>query len=279
MEILASEGYVVDVWVKEPKETGLPKALSWNNHLAKDTVILFDYHGSGKIADTLKKNGYFIYGAGVLNDQIEGELGRKLAQSSGMKVPRYRICQNFNEALEYHNEGLVFQPQKAGEKHFSLKENVAGLGFSVEQFYSNGKPVPDTLNSKLESNGNVAIRFWKKAAPKIFKMTLKKLEPFLLQFHYSGPLNCKVIINKDGLYLLEWQAHFSNGIAAFCEALNKKVGELLIDIITRKPGKIKPDYQWHCSNGKAKCPDIKEQANILSDMMPAIKQLERWRYL
>ena len=279
MEILSSEGFNVDVWVKDPVETNLPKALSWTKSLAKDTVILFDYHGAGKIADTLRSNGYFIYGASVLNDHIEGDLGRRLAKSAGIKIPKLETFDTFNEALEHQNEGLVFQPQKEGEKHFSLKENVAGLELSVEKFYIGGKSVSNTLNSKLGSNGNVAVRFWKKAAPKIFKMTLMKIEPFLMKFNYSGPLTCKVIINKDGLYLSEWQARFSDGMTAFCEALNKKLGKLIIEILMRKPNETKPDYQWHCSNGKARCLDIKSQANILSDMMPRIRQLERWRYL
>lgn len=278
MERLAVEGYSVDVWVKEPAKTGLPKALSWNTHLQKDTIILFDYHGAGKIADTLKKNGYRVYGAGILNDQIEGKLGRRLAEMSGLKIPRMRICKSFNEALRYFNEeGLAFRPQADGEEQFVLQEKVNGVPMSLEQFYEDGRPIPNTLNSRLESRGNVALRFWKKAAPKIFNLTLRRANPFLMRFQFSGPLSVKVVIDRESHkpYLCEWVAHFtSDGMAAFCEALNTKLGELLISRTNPKPS-----YQWHCSNGTSRIPDIKAQALIIDELMPTIKQLQKWRFL
>jgi hypothetical protein len=153
---------------------------------------------------------------------------------------------------------------------------------SVERLYAYGNPVSKTLNSKLETGDSAAVRFWKKATPKIYNLTLRKIEPFLLRFKYTGPLSCKVVISeKDHMpYLLEWLARFnSKGIAAFCEALNRKTGELFIDTLKGVENKAKPDYDWHCSNGTAKCPDNETQAHILNGVMETIKQLQKWRYL
>ena len=284
MQRLANEGYKVDVWIKEPFVTDLPRALSWNNHLAQDTIILFDYHGAGKIADTLAKNGFAVYCAGILNDRIESQFGYQLAHISGIKVLRKRICKNFNEALEiFNNENrFAFLPQKKGEKQFTLREQINGQQISIERLYACGRPVAKTLNSKLDSGNAAAVRFWKKPSPKIYKLTLRKIEPFLSRFKYSGPLTCKVIISSEDHtpYLLEWITRFGpNGIAAFCEALNKKMGELLIEILSSKENKTKPNYDWYCSNGTAKCPDDETQARIMNDLMPVIKQLQKWRYL
>jgi hypothetical protein len=279
-ERLNDEGFKVDVWIKEATVTSLPRALSWNNHLAKDTIILFDYHGAGKIADTLSKNGFIVYGAGVLNDSIEGKFGSHLAEMSGIKMPRKRICKTFNEALGVDNEGeLRFQPQKDGEQHYTLQERIAGPQMSVERYYVYGRPISKTLNSKLEAGNAAAVRLWKKNTPRIYNMTLRKIEPFLTRFKYTGPLTCKVVVHKEP-YLLEWVARFtSNGIAAFCEALNKKIGDLIIESLNGKDNKVKPNYEWYCSNGTAQCPDDETQAGILNDVMGEIKQLQKWRYL
>lgn len=277
LQIISNEGFKVDVWLKDG-QTDLPKAQAWNTSLAKDTIILFDYCGAGKIADTLRKSGFAVYGAGTLNDTIEyGAFGIQMANLAGMKIPQEKRFKTFNEALENRN-GWQLQPQRAGEDFFTIREHVEGPEVSIEKYYSEGRPVPKTLNSKLETSNAAAVRIWKKNTPKLYRMTLGKVEPFLMRFRYSGPLSCKMIINND-IYFVKWLTRFNpKGIAAFKEALNKKIGQFIIDMFEGNQT-IKPKYDWYCSNGTAKCPDKETQAYILNDVMGSMKRLQKWRYL
>ena len=275
LQIISDEGFKVDVWLKEGK-TDLPKAQAWNTSLAQDTIILFDYCGSGKIADTLMKSGFAVYGAGTLNDTIEyGAFGTQMAKLAGMRIPEEKRFNTYNEALE---DGWQLQPQRPGENFFTVREHIEGPEISIEKYYSRGMPVPKTLNSKLETGDAAAVRIWKKNTPKLYNRTLRKVEPFLMRFRYSGPLSCKVIIGDD-IYFVKWLTRFNpKGMAAFKEALNKKLGQFIVDMF-KGSQVIKPKYDWYCSNGTAKCPDKETQAYILNDVMDVMKKLQKWRYL
>lgn len=278
LQIIFNEGFKVDVWLKEG-QTDLPKAQAWNSSLAKDTIILFDYCGAGKIADTLRKSGFAVYGAGTLNDTIErGAFGVQMANLAGMKIPEEKRFDTLNDALENKNDWEL-QPQREGENFFTIRERVGGDEITIEKYYAHGMSVPKTLNAKLEAGNAAAVRIWKKNSPKLYARTLQKVEPFLLRFQYSGPLSCKVIIDNDKIYFVKWTTRFNpKGIAAFKEALNKKIGQFIIDMFRDKQS-LKPKYDWYCSNGTAKCPDMETQAYILNDVMDSMKNLRQKKYL
>ena len=294
---LADEGNGANFWVKDKKaRTGykgiLPQVENWNNKLSKDMIILFDMVGLGSIADNLKKNGFSVFGAGQLNDKLEldREFGMKIAKSSGLKVPRWERFGSFDKAKDFvanNEKRFVFKPQNnqspaftyissdgedmiemlayfgsiwSGKVEFILQEIVEGVEVSIECFYKEGKPVPNTLNSTLEckrflegdkgSNtgcmGSV-VRFWKKPNPKLYKLTLQKAEPFLKRFKYSGPLDCNCIISENDRmpYFLEWTARFGyNALYAFCEGLNQDIGSFIGGIVENGRNQQKPSYEW-----------------------------------
>jgi len=293
---LADEGNGVSFWVKDKKAKDsykgmLPQVDSWNSKLSsKDTIILLDMVGFGAIADNLKKNGFKVYGGGKLNDSLElnREFGMKIARSSGLKVPKWERFNSFDKAKDFvadNEKSFVFKPQNnqspaftyvssdgedmvemlayfgsiwSGKVDFILQEKIEGVEVSIERFYLDGEPVPNTLNSTLECKkflegdkgvntgcmGSV-VRFWKKPNPKLYKLTLQKAEPFLKRFKYSGPLDCNCIIcEKDKMpYFLEWTARFGyNALSALCEGLNQDVGSFIEGILNG--GVSKPSYDW-----------------------------------
>ena len=152
-----------------------------------------------------------------------------------------------------------FEDIWTGKVDFIIQEKIDGVEVSIECFYKDGKPISNTLNTTLEckrflegdrgSNtgcmGSV-VRFWKKPNPKLYKLTLQKVEPFLRRFKYSGPLDCNCIISENDRmpYFLEWTARFGyNAIHALCEGLNQDVGSFIGGILNG--GNLsKPSYDW-----------------------------------
>jgi phosphoribosylamine-glycine ligase len=215
---LSQEGHSVDYWIKDNKNIykGLLKQVSdWNVGLNKDTVILFDTVGFGAVADSLKGTGHIVYGAGRLNDSLElnREFGMKIALSNSIKA----------------------------------QDNIEGEEMSVGAFYHEGKLIHNTLHSAIECErlmndekgpkvgcmGSV-VRFWKNDSPKIYRLTLAKVERFLKQFKYSGILKCNCIISsKDKMpYFLGWVTHI--GYTPLYEGVGK-LSEL---------NGHKPSYDW-----------------------------------
>jgi phosphoribosylamine-glycine ligase len=146
---------------------------------------------------------------------------------------------------------------------FLLQERIDGIEVSCEGWYKDGVLVPGTLNSTFEAKqflegdkgqntgcmGSV-VRFWRNPA-KLYRLTLRKTEPFLKRFKYSGPLDCNVIISsRDQMpYFLEWTARFGyNALYAMCEGISSKLGvwltKLALDDSDASSCEIRPSYNW-----------------------------------
>ena len=294
---IADEGNDVDFWVKsakaKPSYKGILKQVQdWRNGLTKDTTIIFDMVGLGSIAEQLKKSGYKVYGAGKTNDALElnREFAMKLAKIVGMKIPKYKVFQSFNKAIDFASKSdvaWVFKPLNnaspaytyistdkddmvdmlayfktvwTGKVDFILQEKIEGVEISTEMFYANGVPVSGSLNSTLElkrlmnddkgpqtgCSGSV-VRFWKQPDPKIYRLSLKKMDSFLKRFKYSAPLDVNCIISeKDKLpYFLEFSSRFGyNAIYALAEGLNMKIGDFVLEMASGELPELKPSFDW-----------------------------------
>jgi phosphoribosylamine-glycine ligase len=245
---VAKEGHKVDFWCKEPKARTtyrgiMAQAESWNKGLTQETVVFFDMVGMGKFADQLKKDGAYVFGAGKLNDALElnREFAMQVARTHKLKLPAYGKFNNFDDAVEFvkrSGRAWVFKPsnnqlpeytyfktQFEGDFSFILQEKIEGVEVSVEGFYIEGHLVPGSLNSTLESKrlfdgdrgpntgcmGSV-VWFWAKQSPKIYRLTLQKLEPFLQRYKYTGPLDVNCIVSEEDKmpYFLEFSARFGS---------------------------------------------------------------------
>ncbi len=94
---ISEEDNKVDFWVKDkeakPSYAGLlPQVDDWRSGLTKDTIIIFDMVGMGKIADGLRKKGHLVYGGSALCDRLEldREFAMRVAKISGVRVPKYK---------------------------------------------------------------------------------------------------------------------------------------------------------------------------------------------
>jgi phosphoribosylamine--glycine ligase len=143
---------------------------------------------------------------------------------------------------------------------FILQEKIEGVEVSVEGFYLNGELVPDTLNSTLESKrlfegdrgpntgcmGSV-VWFWQKHKPKLYRLTLQKIEPLLKQFKYSGPLDVNCIVSEEDKlpYFLEFTTRFGyDAIYALFEGMGFGMADFIACLADGKPPVLKRSFDW-----------------------------------
>jgi phosphoribosylamine--glycine ligase len=141
----------------------------------KDTIIIFDMSGNGKIADQWKAKGHHVFGASRFADDLEHDrnFGFDMMKQCGIKIPKYTEFRRFSDGIKFAQESkdrLVFKPNgsmpckltyvsedseqlveylKFVEKRFGkdidsfvLQEFIEGVVVSSEAWYSNGLWVP-----------------------------------------------------------------------------------------------------------------------------------------
>ncbi len=290
---IQAEGNEVDFWTNghDPKSR-LKRVADASVGLDKDTIIVFDMTGYGTVADKLKKNGYKVYGAGGINDALCQNFGRKAAKIGGLSVNR---------------------PDK-------------GVEMAMEGFYIDGELVPGSLNFILEQRRFMdfdkgpltacqtsVMKFWPEKEPRLYRMTLKKMGPFLKKFKYSGPLtiNC-IITGRDDAHFMEWTPRFGC-LFVFLEGLTG-VGKFISDLALGIKTKLKPSYDWlggvrisippypsgpgvvcgvtaghknlnglerelYTKVNKLKIPDMQYRSDAVSGIQGRVKKLKEWKYL
>jgi phosphoribosylamine--glycine ligase len=154
----------------------------------KETVIIFDMSGNGKVADTYRRKGHFVYGSSSFSDDLENDrdFGFESMEKAGIKIPEHTEFKDFNKGIEFvrqSNERLVFKPSgcmpckltycahnseelmcymKFVEKHFGkdidsfiLQEFIEGIVVSSEFFCDGNKfvhPANHTVEVKKSMN-------------------------------------------------------------------------------------------------------------------------------
>lgn len=142
---------------------------------------------------------------------------------------------------------------------FVLQEKVEGVEVSTEAFFVDGEIVPNSVNSTVETKrfmdgdkgpncGCMTSAVWfYKGKPKIYFQTIGKLEKFLRQKKYSGPLDMNCIVTKDGPYFLEFTTRF--GYNAIYAALHQlpEFDKFLADLAKGVKPKITHSKDYSCA--------------------------------
>lgn len=235
----------------------------------------YKVYGAGKLNDTLELNREWamklaqISGLKVPEYKTFTSFDKAIKfVSSSNKVWVFKPTNNASPAYTYvsfdktdMSEMLAcFKKIWKGKVEFVLQEKIEGTEISTECWYVNGELVPNSLNSTLETKkflnddlgtntgcASSVVRFWKKTDPKIYRLTLKKLEPFLKRFKFNSPLDANCIISeKDKMpYFLEFSARTGyNAVYALCEGLNIEVGKFVSDLASGQIPVLKPSYDW-----------------------------------
>jgi phosphoribosylamine--glycine ligase len=161
----------------------LPHVDNIDDFVDKETIVIFDMSGTGKIADNLRKRGIFVYGASEFADKIEDdrEFGLSVMQQAGIKIPETKSFTDFNAGMKFveanKDKRFVFKPSgdlpckltyvshghedlsrylsfvqakfAAKIKKFVLQEFIEGIAISTEAFCG-GNGFLDPFNHTVE---------------------------------------------------------------------------------------------------------------------------------
>lgn len=106
--------YINDKHYKTVFDGILPK-VEPDSFIDKETIIIFDISGNGKVADSYRRKGLHVYGASSFADKLEHDrqFGFDAMIKAGIKIPDHKEFTDFKTAKEYvreTNKRLVFKP-------------------------------------------------------------------------------------------------------------------------------------------------------------------------
>ena len=146
------------------------------------SVVVFDFTGRGRDADSLRKRGFAVVGGGVFNDALEHNrtYATQLMRAVGIKIPGTASFTSVKEGIKFaeaHPKPLVFKPegdwpawmtmvgdtneelaqdmarvakQKSDSIKFDLQERVEGTEVSVEGWFNGEDWIYHSINSTME---------------------------------------------------------------------------------------------------------------------------------
>jgi len=227
-------------------------------------VYFSDETGLSKVMEDLRKSGKKVFNGTALGDRAEEDrhFGLAMALASGIRVPYTRVFKDVNEAVDYiikHNRKVVIKlsgrvacassyvaqnpeaaarwlmrQQEAGylvdAKSFIVQDFVPGHEISTEVWYSNGKPIPGSVNYTVETKKfapgdlgpntgcQTSIVFAAGADDLLVQETHKKVAPMFAAANESGAWDANTIVShrSGNPFFLEWCGSRFGYNAIFC---------------------------------------------------------------
>ncbi len=133
---------------------------------------------------------------------------------------------------------------------FQLQKKIIGVEVAVGAFF-NGKEFIYPINVNFEhkklfpgnlgpSTGEMGTAMFWSGPNKIFNQTLKKMEPKIAEENYVGYIDINCIVNKSGIYPLEWTSRFGYPtINIQHEGMLIPIGEFLYELAAGNTPKLK----------------------------------------
>lgn len=244
---------------------GRPAA--WRPHVAKADLVLCDMVGFGHLEKTLRKMGKNPLSCDLVVEQAELDRakGLELMQKSGINTPESKAFRSPAAARSaWRDGGVVVKPSgnvatakttvardKATFLH-ALSQMPAGTSFIVQAFaegievstegWWNGRswirPFNHTFEEKRFMNGGIGpntgcmgnVVVVAKTRDKLVQATIQKLEPFLKQTSYRGPVDVNAMVTKGKALALEITARMGyDAIEALTEGLKEPLTDLLFE--------------------------------------------------
>jgi len=236
----------------------------------KETIYIFDCTGSGHLADLLRSTNHYVLGGSILADRLEMDraYAREVMKACGLTLPKSKKFSDVEVALEFiteHEDMLVVKP--IGESsgvvpsfvakdidelahrleefrgkpvEFELQQFVKGTDISTEVWFDGQDricPCNHTLEAKAFANGDLGPAtgcagnvVWA-SEDELVENTVHKLDKFLSDNDYRGPIDVNVIVAEDDVYALEFTPRFGYDAmpALLYGLLEVECGEFLSD--------------------------------------------------
>ena len=141
-------------------------------------------------------------------------------------------------------------------KEFQLQKRVEGVEVAVTAFFNGNEFVyPICVNFEHKklfpgeigpATGEMGTSIFFSGPNKLFNATLKKMEPKLKEEGYVGSIDVNTIVNRDGIWPLEFTPRFGYPIISIQqEAMITPIGEFLHDLAEGSINKFKAKTGFH----------------------------------
>lgn len=135
-------------------------------------------------------------------------------------------------------------------KHYQLQRRVTGVEIAVGAFFD-GNQFITPINYNFEhkklfpnnigpSTGEMGTSMFWGAPNRIFQQTLAKMAPKLSKEHYTGYIDINCIVNRDGIWPLEFTSRFGYPtIFIQQEGMLTPIGQFFYDLANSRAPKLK----------------------------------------
>lgn len=236
--------YIHERWARRIADGLIDKVETIEQGLKeKPDVIVIDLNGMGKIGDDLQKDGWKVVGGGEFANRFEMDRGWavKVAQQFGVKVPKTTEFKDVEEAVSFikknkkayaikcdNNAGgesasyvasdqedmldYLAQQKESGKISgctFIIQEVVKGAEISTECFFSNGVPIPSSINTTWETKRFLAGELGPRTGAEVsvvchyqghrkdfYDKTVGKILPLLKYQNYTGAMDFNSIVSE-----------------------------------------------------------------------------------
>lgn len=238
--------------------------------LKPDSVVVFDAPGYGKLAESLRREGWPVVGGSLLGDAIDKNYVQNLAllRLSSIEHPVSRVVETYDEAesmIRTHsimNTILVPSNRRvpAGMTEsgpFVVTESITepeayfggwfnGTDWIFGGFFSSLNErsfLTGGLGSDVGSAGAITF-FYKHARPALVKKSLIKLSRFLTQQAYRGPVG----VYMRGSNTTAIRFGFESGIwPGLMRLIGGDLGRFFADLARGQTRKIRASVQYVAS--------------------------------
>ena len=116
------ELFIKDKYHKQVWDGLIPKAKVFKPK--EGDVVVFDFSGSGKLADSLRKSGFATYGGSEFADKLEQDrmFGLNLMEQAGIKIPLTANFDDFSVKLAPGQSAILYGTPTGVALSGSLKD-------------------------------------------------------------------------------------------------------------------------------------------------------------
>lgn len=167
---IQDEGNDCELYIREPDYQSVYNGILEKSNSPKDkeTVIIFDSSGSGKIADQFRSNGFKVFGASRFHDKLESdrEFGLDFMKFNGIEIPPTETFNSFSVGTDFiknnKTKRFVFKPSgdlpsKLTYSSCDTEDLIQYMKF-VEKYYS--KDIDDFVLQEFIEGSIISTEYW-----------------------------------------------------------------------------------------------------------------------
>ncbi len=252
---------------------GFPRVKHWADVIDRVDYVVFPEIGHGALIDWLRERNYKVFGAGKQGELLENDrmFAKRVMDELGIKFPKTYQATGVRDTVKYlaENKGKHFLKMNAfrGDlETVGVQSADEAEAFLFNLYASSGpqsKVMPIIIESAVSGaylgqdmffNGKEFLRPFiygfedfdgdalEKAADRsVFDETFERLQKYLREIDYRGPLSLEAIVSEDGTpYVMDPSARFPFPLSMMYINHLRNFTDVLVGCIEGQ--KVVPEY-------------------------------------